>query len=65
MKTTEYRAVVKYATGNRETVSMSSPWMPRKEPAEEILEDMRPFNEEYGSWFDGYIEEKSKHKNDN
>jgi hypothetical protein len=55
-----YRAVVYYALdeATTTTVRMTSEWCQTKERAETILEEFRPHENEWGSWFKGEIEVK-------
>lgn len=56
----EYRAVLKYATKEKEIITFKSDWVSEKETAKEVVEESKPFMNRFGGWFDGYIESKGR-----
>lgn len=56
---TKFRGVLKYASeGSNATITFTSDWVHQRERAEEAVDELKPFMDGYGEWFNGYVEKK-------
>lgn len=55
---TEYRAIIKYSTEGRTTVTLTSDWVPHRDIAEEVATAFEPPENKWGEVFETRIERK-------